>query len=100
TAALGFVVSGLDEQHSKLETSGFKKMIQDVLKKYPSMTVVATILWTAKTVMVNDWGAMCYCEGNFYEVLVWENLEIYDRVGGGDSFVSGLVYGCLSGKDT
>ena len=99
TAALGFSVSGLDEQHSKLETAGFKKMIEAVVKEYPSMAVIATTLRNAKTATRNDWGALCYHEGKFYEARWRENLEIYDRVGGGDSFASGLIYGFLSGKD-
>ena len=99
TAALGFSVSGLDEQHSKLETAGFKKMIEAVVKEYPSMAVIATTLRNAKTATRNDWGALCYHEGKFYEAPLREDLEIYDRVGGGDSFASGLIYGFLSGKD-
>jgi 2-dehydro-3-deoxygluconokinase len=99
TAALGFSVAGLDEHHSSLEAAGFKKMIQAVVKEYPSLAVIATTLRNAKTASRNDWGALCYHEGQFYEAAVRENLEIYDRVGGGDSFASGLIYGFLSGKD-
>src|SRR5579859_778310 len=99
TAALGFAVSGLDEQHSTLESVGFKQMIETVVKEYPTMAVIATTLRNAKTATVNDWGALCYYDGDFHEAPVRENLEIYDRVGGGDSFASGLIYGFLSGKD-
>ena len=99
TAALGFAVGGLDEHHSKLDASGFKQMIKAVVNEYPSMSVIATTLRQAKTASVNNWGALCYTDGRFYEAPVRENLEIYDRVGGGDSFASGLIYGLLSGKD-
>jgi 2-dehydro-3-deoxygluconokinase len=99
TAALGFSVTGLDEHHSKLETAGFKKMMETVVKEYPTLAVIATTLRQAKTATLNDWGALCCCEGSFHEAPVRENLEIYDRVGGGDSFASGLIYGLLSGKD-
>ena len=99
TAALGFSVSGLDEHHSTLDATGFKQMIATVVKEYPALSVVATTLRVAKTATLNDWGALCYCDGKFYEAPVRENLEIYDRVGGGDSFASGLIYGLLSGKD-
>jgi len=99
TAALGFSVSGLDEQHSKLESDNFRKMIASVVKEYPSMAVIATTLRHAKTATVNDWGALCYCDGKSYEAPQRKDLEIYDRVGGGDSFASGLIYGFLSGKD-
>lgn len=99
TAALGFEVAGLDEQHSKLDPSNFQQMIAKVVKEFPNMAVIATTLRHAKTATLNDWGAMCHYEGRFYQAPVRENLEIYDRVGGGDSFASGLIYGFLSGKD-
>ena len=99
TAALGFEVSGLDEHHSKLDSAGFRQMIETVVKQYPTMSVIATTLRNAKTATKNDWGALCYYDGSFHEAPVRENLEIYDRVGGGDSFASGLIYGFLSGKD-
>ena len=99
TAALGFPVSGLDEHHSKLESAGFKKMIETVMKEYPALAVIATTLRQAKTATLNDWGALCCCDGKFYEAQVRDSLEVYDRVGGGDSFASGLIYGFLSGKD-
>jgi 2-dehydro-3-deoxygluconokinase len=99
TAALGFPVSGLDEHHSKLESAGFKQMIETVVKEYPTVSVIATTLRHARTATQNDWGALCHSDGSFHEAPVRENLEIYDRVGGGDSFASGLIYGFLSGKD-
>ena len=99
TAALGFAVPGLDEQHSNLETDGFKQMIKKVVKEYPGHAVIATTLRHAKTATQNDWGALCYYDGQFYEAPARKDLEIYDRVGGGDSFASGLIYGFLEGKD-
>jgi 2-dehydro-3-deoxygluconokinase len=97
SAALGFQVSGLDEQISNIETEAFKKMIETVVKEFP-FAVVATTLRKAKTATLNDWGAICYADGDFYEARYRENLEIFDRVGGGDSFASGLIYGFLSGQ--
>lgn len=99
TAALGFAVAGLDEHHSKLDSANFERMIEAVVKEFPALAVVATTLRHAKTASLNDWGAMCYYDGRFYKAPVRENLEIYDRVGGGDSFASGLIYGFLSGKE-
>jgi 2-dehydro-3-deoxygluconokinase len=99
TAALGFEVAGLDEQHSKLDPSNFQQMITKVMKAFPNMAVIATTLRYAKTATLNDWGAMCHYDGRFYQAPVRDNLEIYDRVGGGDSFASGLIYGFLSSKD-
>jgi 2-dehydro-3-deoxygluconokinase len=98
SAALGYEVPGMDEYHSKLEVDAFKQMISKVVKDYP-FSVVATTLRKAKTATQNDWGAICYCDGKFYQAKNRENLEIFDRVGGGDSFASGLIYGFLSGKD-
>ena len=98
TAALGFLVPGLDEHISKLDPANFKKMITEAVKMYPNFQAVATTLRNAKTASVNDWGAILWTGGEFYEAPLRENLEIYDRVGGGDSFASGLVYGFLAGK--
>jgi 2-dehydro-3-deoxygluconokinase len=97
SAALGFQVGGLDEHISKIETESFKKMIESVVKEFP-FQVVATTLRNAKTATVNDWGAILYSDGSFYEAKYRENLEIFDRVGGGDSFASGLIYGFLTGQ--
>lgn len=99
TAALGFAVSGLDEGHSQLDPANFKRMIEKVVQEFPNLSVVATTLRNAKSSTRNDWGAIGYSEGQFHEARVRENLEIYDRVGGGDSFASGLIYGLLSGKE-
>ncbi len=99
TAALGFAVPGLDQHHSNVEAAGFKEMIEAIVREYPNIAVIATTLRTAKTATRNDWGALCYCDGQFYEAATREDLEIYDRVGGGDSFASGLIYGFLEGKD-
>jgi 2-dehydro-3-deoxygluconokinase len=98
TAALGFEVSGLDEQHSKLDLGGFAAMIEAAVKAIPNLSVVATTLRNAKTATINDWGAVCYSDGQLYQAPTRENLEIFDRVGGGDSFASGLIYGFLTGQ--
>jgi 2-dehydro-3-deoxygluconokinase len=99
TAALGFEVAGVDEHHSKLDPANFQQMITKVVQEFPNMAVIATTLRHAKTATLNDWGALCYYDGRFYKAPIRENLEIYDRVGGGDSFASGLIYGFLSAKD-
>ena len=97
SAALGFQVPGMDEHISNIEAHSFKKMIEAVVKEFP-FKVVATTLRKAKTATLNDWGAICYESGSFYQAKQRENLEIFDRVGGGDSFASGLIYGYLSGQ--
>ncbi len=97
SAALGFEVKGADESLSHFEADAFKGMIEKVVKTFP-FQVVATTLRKARTATRNDWGAICYAEGEFYEAKNREDLEILDRVGGGDSFASGLIYGFLEGK--
>lgn len=98
TAALGFHVEGMDESFSKLDVENFRRMIEAATAGYPNFKVVATTLRNAKTATINDWGAVCYYEGELYRATVRENLEIYDRVGGGDSFASGLIYGFMTGR--
>jgi 2-dehydro-3-deoxygluconokinase len=98
SAALGFDVAGMDEHLSNFEAEAFKQMIASVVKEYP-FKIVATTLRKAKSATRNDWGAICYIDGRFYEAKYREGLEIFDRVGGGDSFASGLIYGFLSGQD-
>jgi len=97
SAALGFEVAGLDEHISQIETASFKQMIEKAVKEFP-FKVVATTLRKAVTATRNDWGAICWQDGKFYESRRYDNLEIFDRVGGGDSFASGLIYGFLSGQ--
>jgi 2-dehydro-3-deoxygluconokinase len=98
TACLGFEVEGLDEHHSKLDVGNFRRMIERAVSEFPNFKVVATTLRNAKTATVNDWGAVCYAGGELYQSVTRENLEIFDRVGGGDSFASGLIYGLLNGR--
>jgi len=98
TAALGFEVEGLDEHHAKLDVANFKQMIERATRQFPNFKVVATTLRNAKSATINDWGAICFSDGNFYQAPGRENLEIFDRVGGGDSFASGLIYGFLMDK--
>jgi 2-dehydro-3-deoxygluconokinase len=97
SAALGFAVPGMDADITNVEAEAFKKMIQAVVKEFP-FRIVATTLRTAHSATRNDWGAICYSGGAFYEARLREGLEIFDRVGGGDSFASGLIYGFLSGQ--
>jgi 2-dehydro-3-deoxygluconokinase len=98
TAALGFEVPGMDAHISNLDPSNFKKMIGEATKMFPNFKVVATTLRNAKTATLNDWAAIVYADGQFHQSVMRENLEIYDRVGGGDSFASGLIYALLAGK--
>jgi 2-dehydro-3-deoxygluconokinase len=99
TACLGFKVEGVDEHISKIDVSAFQKMIGAVVKTYPNFKVVATTLRAVKSATRNDWGAVCWAGGEFYEAPNRPDLEILDRVGGGDSFASGLIYGFMQFDD-
>jgi 2-dehydro-3-deoxygluconokinase len=98
TAALGFQIEGVGEDLGELDSANFRKMIEKAVATFPNFRAVATTLRHAKTASVNDWGAVCYYEGKFHEARPMPNLEIFDRVGGGDSFASGLIYGFLHEK--
>ena len=98
SAALGFPIEGVTDQYDDLSLRGFRKMIEAVLEVFPNIQTVATTLRTARSASVNGWGAILYHAGEFFEV-AQKDVEILDRVGGGDSFASGVIYGFLSGKD-
>lgn len=99
TACLGFEVEGNDENLRTLNLDGYKKMINNAVKVYPNFKVVATTLRTVKTASVNDWGAMCWADQEIFFSSEYKDLSILDRVGGGDSFASGLIYGLMTTQD-
>jgi 2-dehydro-3-deoxygluconokinase len=98
SAALGFELPGVDERFANLPTESFRRMIAEVLKAFPNMKSIATTLRSARSASVNGWGAIAYHDGAFYEV-PQRDVEIFDRVGGGDSFASGYIYGLLRERD-
>lgn len=99
TACLGLEVEGLDENLLNIQVESYKRMIDAAVKKYPNFKVVATTLRVAKSATRNDWSALCWMDGTIYESRTYKDLEIYDRVGGGDSFASGLIYGLMTTGD-
>lgn len=99
TAALGFTVPGTDAALRELDASNFERMINDVVAAYPNIAVIATTLRTVRSASVNDWGALAWSAGDgFVRATQRDGLEILDRIGGGDSFASGLAYGLLTGE--
>jgi 2-dehydro-3-deoxygluconokinase len=99
TACLGFEVEGVDENISTINVTAFKNMIERAVKEFPNFKVTATTLRGVKSATRNDWGAICWAGGKFHEAPNREDLEILDRVGGGDSFASGLIYGFMKFND-
>jgi 2-dehydro-3-deoxygluconokinase len=95
---LGFEVEGVDDNLSALDTSAYKRMVQKVVAAFPNLKVVGTTLREVKSGLINNWSAILYSEGSFYESRRYENMEIEDRVGGGDGFSSGFAYGFLNNK--
>ena len=98
TKCLGFKVEGVDKNLSKLDTSNFKRMISNCRSDLPNLKAIASTLRGVKSAGTNDWSAVLYYDGQYYTATQRDNLEIYDRVGGGDSFASGMIYGFLTGK--
>jgi 2-dehydro-3-deoxygluconokinase len=98
TASLGFEVEGVDEHLSAVPIESFQAMIRQVVAAYPNFLAIATTLRGVKSATINDWSAVLWHDGAFHASRAYPNLEIMDRVGGGDSFASGLIYGFLSGK--
>jgi 2-dehydro-3-deoxygluconokinase len=96
---LGYDVQGVDVEKGELDTSAFKNMVERVVKDYPNIKVVGTTLRGVKTAGINDWTAIMWHDGAFYEGLKMPGLEIEDRVGGGDGFASGFFYGLLNGEE-
>jgi 2-dehydro-3-deoxygluconokinase len=82
---------------SKLDTRAFVEMIERVVARYPRMKVVATTLREVHSTNRHTWGAVAWIDGKAYVAPICE-LDVYDRVGGGDSFASGLFYGFMTGE--
>lgn len=99
TACLGLQIEGNDDSLKTLNIDGYKKMIGEAVKTYPNFQVVATTLREVKTATINDWSALCWADGQICQSKEYKNLEILDRVGGGDSFASGLIYGLMTTGD-
>lgn len=95
TACLGFEIEGADANLTDLDVSSFQQMIKKVITEFPDFKATATTMRGVKSATVNDWGAMCWVGGKFYTATQRPNLEIMDRVGGGDSFASGFIYGLM-----
>ncbi len=99
TACLGFHVEGVDDNLTDLDVGSFQRMIESAVAEFPNFKATATTMRGVKSATVNDWGAMCWADGEFYTATHRASLEIMDRVGGGDSFASGFIYGMMTSGD-
>lgn len=95
---LGYAAEGVDVEKGQLDTSAFKHMVNRVVRDYPNVKAVGTTLRGVKSALVNDWSAILWHDGTFYDGPSYEAAEIEDRVGGGDGFASGCIYGFLTGR--
>jgi 2-dehydro-3-deoxygluconokinase len=80
-----------------LQLEAYKQMVEKVVKKFPHIEAVCTTLREVKSGLINNWGGILWCDGTFYQARQFKDMEIEDRVGGGDGFSSGIVYGFSKG---
>ena len=100
TASLGFAIEGTDENLTTLPIDSFTHLIEKVQEEYTNFQVIGTTLRQVRSATVNDWGAIAWMRGvGFARAIQRDGLEIFDRVGGGDSFASGLIYGLMEFGD-
>ena len=98
TAALGVNVAGDGEDYASLDLEAYERMLAEAMARYPSLKAAAVTLRRALSATRNDWSAICRVGTGAYRSTLRGDLEVYDRVGGGDSFASGFFYGLLSGR--
>lgn len=99
TACLGIEIAGIDQTLSELDPAKFQHAIGKAVADFPNIAIAATTLRSVHTATVNDWGAIAWADGAFHHATYRPGLEILDRVGGGDSFASGLIYGLMELED-
>jgi 2-dehydro-3-deoxygluconokinase len=97
SAMLGVAIKGVSDDFGELPIAGYEAMLREVAASYPNLKLIASTLRTANTASRNSWGAIALYQGNIIHV-PQQDVDIFDRVGGGDSFASGLIYGMLADK--
>ena len=98
TSALGFGVTGADPGYAELVTDSYRAMLAQATRSYPNWHLVATTLRSVHSASRNGWAAVAWSRDDGFVESVHRELEVLDRVGGGDSFASGLIYGILNGR--
>ena len=100
SVCLGLEVEGVDGEFRELDTASFRAMILQAAERYPNLQTIATTLRTVRSATVNDWGAVAWSrDRGFVEATARPDLEILDRIGGGDSFAAGLIYALMQGEE-
>ncbi|HUS90401.1 MAG TPA: sugar kinase [Phycisphaerae bacterium] len=95
---LGLRAEGTDQAYAKLDPESYKQVARRVAERFENVQIVGTTLRDAKTGLLNDWRCLLFDRKSFHLSRIYENLEIIDRVGGGDSFAAGLIYCLLDGQ--
>ena len=96
--SLGFKAEGTTEDFAELDPESYKEVVFRVADTYPNVKKIGTTLRDAKTGWLNDWRTLLFDGQQFYLSQIYKDLELVDRVGGGDSFSSGLIYSLLREK--
>ena len=96
---LGIKAEGTDENFSSIDPQNYRKVAEKVMEKYPHIQAVGTSLREVKTALLNNWQGCMMTKNGFFVSRKYENIEINDRVGGGDSFASAMIWGMLEGHD-
>lgn len=81
------------------DKSEYSEICQKVMSEYPNVSLMASTARQVKSANINTWKAVCYCDGKLFDSIEYPSLEIFDRVGGGDGFASGLIYGLMKFGD-
>lgn len=95
---LGIKAEGVDENYSNVDSDNYRIVAEKVMEKYPNVQVVGNSLREVTSALLNNWQVVMMTKNGYFKSRRYENVEIYDRVGGGDSFASSLIYGLLTGK--
>lgn len=96
------VVFGVENFNAKLaayDEESFRNAANDILSKFPNLQVIATTLRDVSSACSHNLGAVCFANGNVVKAHNFENIDVLDRVGSGDAFAAGLIYGLLNEKD-
>jgi 2-dehydro-3-deoxygluconokinase len=96
-AGLGYDAGHGDGDFLELDVDRYAELLGRVMADRPTLSIAGSTLRQAHTASVNDWSAVCRTRDGFHVGPSLERLDIFDRVGGGDSFASGLIYGLLNG---